>query len=138
MGYRCVRKCLYYVGLGYIWERQGVDNPNCFIRFFTSLLHEINTQDWNSSVSDNKKLSLYKSVKNRFVYEDYFDVFNVRKSRYCYVNFRIESNVLGVELALYKNTPHELHFLLVCVTTIVLLDHHICPNITANILLYSK
>ena len=103
-----------------------------------SLLHEINTQEWNSSVSDNKKLSLYKSVKNRFVYEDYFDVFNVRKSRYCYVNFRIESNVLGVELALYKNTPHELHFLLVCVTTIVLLDHHICPNITANILLYSK
>jgi len=59
----CVRKCLYSAGLGYIWERQGVDNPNCFIRFFTSLLHEINTQDWNSSVSDNKKLSLYKSVK---------------------------------------------------------------------------
>ena len=29
-----VRKCLYSAGLGYIWERQGVDNPNCFIRFF--------------------------------------------------------------------------------------------------------
>ena len=40
-----VRKCLFSSGLGYIWEKQGVDNPNCFIRFFTSLLHEINTQD---------------------------------------------------------------------------------------------
>ena len=33
------RKYLYSAGIGYIWERQGVvDNPNCFIRFFTSLL----------------------------------------------------------------------------------------------------
>jgi len=31
--------------------------------FCSSLLHEINTQDWNSSVSDNMTLSLYKSVK---------------------------------------------------------------------------
>ena len=48
IGLHCtgVRKCLYSAGLGYIWERQGVDNPNCLIRFFTSLLHEINTHDW--------------------------------------------------------------------------------------------
>jgi len=80
-------------------------------------------------VSDNKKLSLYKSVKNRLVYEGYLDVLNVRTFRYCYDNFRIRSHTLGVELALYKNTPpenklckcctlncieHEGHFLLVC------------------------
>jgi len=69
-----------------------------------SLLHEINTQEWNSSVSDNKKLSLYKSVKIDLFMKTP-DVLNVRKFRYCYVNFRIGSHALGVELALYKNTP---------------------------------
>jgi len=34
-----------------------------FICFFTSLLHETNIQDCNSSVADNKNLSLHKSVK---------------------------------------------------------------------------
>ena len=80
-------------------------------------------------MSDNKKLSLYKSVKNTFVYDDYLDVLNVIKFRYCFVNFRIGSHALGVELELYKNTPpenklcicstlncmeHELHIPLVC------------------------
>jgi len=31
-----VRKCLYSVGLGNVWKRQGVDNPNCFVRFLPS------------------------------------------------------------------------------------------------------
>jgi len=92
----CVRKCLYSARLGYIWKRQGEDNPNCFIRFFTSLLHEINTQYWNSSVSDNKEISLYKSVKKIVVYKDNLDVLNVRKFRYGYVNFRIGSKALCV------------------------------------------
>ena len=39
-------------------------------------------------------------------YED-LDVLNVRKFRYCYANSRIGSQALGVELALYKNTPPE-------------------------------
>ena len=89
----------------------------------------MNVQDWNSSVSNNKKLSLYKSVKSTFVYENYLDVLDIRKFRYCYVNFRIGSHSLGVEHGFFKNAPpsvrickccslncieDELHFLLVC------------------------
>ena len=81
-------------GLGFISERVGADNPNCFIRVFTSLLYEKNTHNRNSSVLDNKKIIIYESVKH---YTCLWRL-SVKLFRYCCVNWRIDRTLDSIDV----------------------------------------
>jgi hypothetical protein len=85
-----LRHVLQSNGFGNVWESQGVGNETHFINTFINRLKDQYLQDWTGAINSNSKLCTYfNKFKQFFSYEKYFDVPNIRKIRYIYMQVSV-------------------------------------------------
>ena len=73
-----VKKTLFELGFGFVWDQQGVGNENWFLKFFKQRCIDIFQQEWFSSVSSSRMFQQYNTFKLSFEIEKYF-YFDFRK-----------------------------------------------------------
>ena len=67
-----VRQVLYKFGFGFVWENQGVQNPETFIQAFKQWLIDCHSQNWHEHISNSTRFTIYRMFKISISLEPYF------------------------------------------------------------------
>ena len=76
-----IKNLLFRNGFGYAYFSQGIGNEKLFTSQFKQTIIHCYKQEWNTLINNSNKLSDYRTYKNTFEFEKYFDVLNIRKYR---------------------------------------------------------
>ena len=61
----------------------------------------------NRQAGENGKMSLYRKIKNSFIFEPYLDIIQKADSRRCLAEIRLSAHNLEIERGRYSKTPRE-------------------------------
>lgn len=93
-----VRKLLCKYGYHNVWESQGVENYSVFVREFSSKLTDSFVMEWEQTLSETSKLSLFRQLKpGGIVRESYLSNVNIKKYRASLAKLRCSAHVLRIE-----------------------------------------
>ena len=123
-----VKEVLFTFGYGFVWENQGVNYPNSFIRSFKQRLIDCHYQNWNSHINDSVRFTMYRTFKQEIALEKYFETVPNKHIRDILIRFRLGVSELKVHKLRYrdcsqydlqcplcnKGIENELHFLFGC------------------------
>ena len=123
-----VRNVLYKFGFGVVWEIQGVDKVNLFIKEFKLRLIDCFKQDWHAALGSHDFYNVYSNFDQSLVLSQYLRTLNNISVQRVFTRFRTGMSTLKCHYLQYRsfahdrdinypfcNTPEtEVHFLLVC------------------------
>ena len=84
-----VRKTLYEHGFGIVWNQQGVQSPNVFLKVFKQRLIDCHGQNWHAHINRSDRFDMYKTFKSSIFLESYFSVVTNKHIRDVLVRFRL-------------------------------------------------
>ena len=130
-GTRCwvtqVRELLCSVGFQYVWLNQSVRNENEFISALKQRLTDMFIQEWNVSIRDRERYSLYRQLKHDFFSKSYSFKIGIFSFRAAIIQlqlgvlpinnnrFRYGNNPIDKMCPFCKNTiEDEIHFVQRC------------------------
>ena len=122
---------MYKYGFGYIWEQPYNIDEQLFRAVFKQRLIDNAIQEWNDDLNNNRTMSLYRLVKNKFGYEKYLDLAKYKSYRQNITKIRMSSHKLRIETGRYGRNridrnerlcqicncgdiEDEYHFIIIC------------------------
>ena len=104
-----VHQVLYKFGFGFVWENQGVQNPETFIKAFKQRLIECHSQNWHEHISNSTRFTIYRMFKISISLEPYFPSVTNKHITDVLIRFRIgASNIRTHKLRYVAHTPGDL------------------------------
>ena len=104
-----VRQVLYKFGFGFVWENQGVQNPETFIKAIKQRLIDCHSQNWHEHISNSTRFTIYRMFKISISLEPYFTSVTNKHIRDVLIRFRIgASNIRTPKLRYVAYTPGDL------------------------------
>ena len=104
-----VRQVLYKFGFGFVWENQGVQNPETFIKAFKQRLIDCHSQNWHEHISNSTRFTIYRMFKIYISLEPYFTSVTNKHIRDVLIRFGIgASNMRTHKLRYVAHTPGDL------------------------------
>ena len=104
-----VYQVLYKFGFGFVWENQGVQNPETFIKAFKQRLIDCHSQNWHEHISNSTRFTIYRMFKISISLEPYFTSVTNKYIRDVLIRFRIgASNIRTHKLRYVAHTPGDL------------------------------
>ena len=121
--------CLYRLGFGYVWENQGVQSPDNFIKVFRQRLIDNHLQIWHDHINTSPRFDMYKLFKTSIDIEPYFHLVNNKHIRDTLIRFRVGASEVRSHKTRYTALipedlmcpfcncvkEDEMHFLFFCV-----------------------
>ena len=86
-----VRKILYSFGFGFVWENQGVQNQNDFVKVFKQRLIDCHAHNWHEHVYiyTSDRFNVYRQFKMSINLESYFTCVTKKHIRDILIIFRV-------------------------------------------------
>ena len=84
-----VCNCLYTLGFGYVWENQGVQNHDIFIKEFKQRVIDNHHQTWHDHITTSSRFDMYKLFKMSLSIEPYFQLVINKHIRDIVIRFRV-------------------------------------------------
>ena len=126
-----VKNMLYRNGYGYVWEDPFSVNHKSFVLLFKQKLFDCFQQELFENINNSRTLTVYRAVKNTFLYEPYLDIIKNNKHRQLLTRLRVSAHRLRIESARYgrnrlerherlceicedRTVEDEYHFILIC------------------------
>lgn len=109
-----IRDILYRYGFGNVWEMQGVEDEQMFLREFKRCMHDCELQIWNESISNSSKLSSLRLYKTEMTPEAYLYLNIPYRVRSALAKFRIRCNDLEIEKGSHNNVTAEERYCKLC------------------------
>ena len=104
-----VHHFLYNFGFVFVWEKQGVHNPEAFIQVSMQRLFDCHSQNWHEYVSNSARFSIYRILKTSISLEPYFTYVTNKHIRDVLMKFRIGASKIRVQKMRYvADTPQDL------------------------------
>ena len=91
-----VHQALYKFGFGFVWETQGVQNPEAFIKIFMQRFIDCHSQNWHEHVSNSTRFSIYRMFKTSISLEPYFTSVTSKHIRDILIEFRTGASNIRV------------------------------------------
>ena len=101
-----VKTCLDNLGLSEYFINQSVIDTGHFKLMVKSRLHDQFLQDWNSSVFNSSKCSVYRLYKVEHGFEEYLDILPSNLAHFL-CKFRTLNHKLPIEKERYLNIDHN-------------------------------
>ena len=60
----CIGETFYKYGFSYVWQNQGVENINVFLKNFRQRLIDRRWQNWDGHIQNSDIFSLYRTFKS--------------------------------------------------------------------------
>ena len=106
-----MHQVLYKFDFGFVWENQGGQNLEAFIKILLQRLIDCHSQNWHDDVSNSTRFSKYKLFKTPFSLEPYFTSVTNKHFRDILIKFKIGASNIRVHRIRYvahTHTPQEL------------------------------
>ena len=87
-----VHQVLYKFGFRFVWENQGVQNPEIFIKAFKQRLIDCHSQNWHEHISNSTRFTIYRMFKISISLEPHFTSVTNKHIRDVLIRFRIEAS----------------------------------------------
>ena len=101
-----VHQVLYKFGFGFVWENQGVQNTETFIKAFKQRLIDYHSQNWHEYISNSTRFTKYRMFKISISLEPYFTSVTSKRIRDVLIRFRIGApNICTHKLRYVAHTP---------------------------------
>lgn len=101
--------CLYSLGFGYVWENQGVQSPDSFLKVFKQRLVDIHYQNWHDHITSSSRFDMYRVFKTSIFIEPYFHLVNNKHIRDTLIRFRVgASEVRSHKMRYTAQRPEDL------------------------------
>ena len=84
-----ISKTLYRFGFGFVWENQGVQNSNVFIKIFKQRLIDCHSQNWHEHINKSVRFNVYRTFKSSLYLEPYFTTVTNKHIRDILIRFRV-------------------------------------------------
>jgi hypothetical protein len=97
-----VREVLYTFGFGFVWENQGVQTRNVFIRVFKQRLIDCHSQNWHEHINESVRFNVYRTFKKTLQLEPYFNVVANKHIRDILIRFRVGASDIRTHKMRYK------------------------------------
>ena len=99
-----VRQLLCTYGFQDVWEAQSVENINVFLREFTNRVKSAYDSEWEHTVAQSSKLTLFRSLKpDGIVRESYLRNVTLKVYRSGLTKFRCSAHELRIEKGRHSN-----------------------------------
>ena len=104
-----VHQVLYKFSFGFVWENQGVQNLETFIKAFKQRLIDCHSHSWHEHISNSTRFTIYRMFKISTSLEPYFTSLTNKHITDVLIRFRIgASNICTPKLRYVVYTPGDL------------------------------
>ena len=137
-----VREFLCVHGFAFVWDNQGVENVNEFLRCLKQRLIDCRWQDWHDHIQSSDRFAKYKLFKMSFDIETYIGMEMNKYIKSAFTKFRFGISSIACHYNRFRESndnelicrlchsgrEDELHFLLCCPALLELRARYIKPK----------